>query len=156
LEKERVMDTRTADTWSPGLRSLFAILRTAGWGATGVLLFGVMARWVFPLSNSLFLASSRGDALDTGVYVLVSLGIGAAVAGSVFWRRIPATPFVVAAVLVLATYGPLMIGALPDPWWVHGSRIWLEGYGVLPFFVAGLFAAAAGHRVWLRHASRPS
>jgi len=153
------MDTRTADTRLPGLRShgsVLAILRTAGWGAMGVLLFGVMARWVFPLSNNLYLASSRGDAPETGLYALVLLGVGAAVAGSVFWRRIPATPFWVAAVLVIVTYGPLMIDTLPDPWWLHGSRIWVEGYGALPFFVAGLFAAAAGHRVWLRHTSRPS
>jgi len=146
----------TRAIWQRNRSAAFTVLGAAGWGLAGTLLFGAMARWMFPLSNSLYLASSRGDGTGTVWRIVVLLMVGSAVAGLVFWRRIPATPFWVAAVLVVVTYGPLMIDALPDPWWLHGSRIWLEGYGVLPFFVAGLFAAAAGHRVWLRHASRPS
>lgn len=130
-----------------------AVVETVVWATGGVVVFGALARWVFPLTTSLSLAWGQGRALSAVGTVLVLIAVGLATGALVLSSRVHPALFWVAALLLVVAYGPLLTESMPSLPWVQGrwgSDIWLRGYGTLPFFTAGLFTVAGAYRTWAR------
>jgi hypothetical protein len=109
----------------------------------GIVVSALLVSVIFPLPNTLTTAIRDGDRQRVllAVFLLVASGVGLQFAAA--GRLLPRAALALAGVIILLSYGSLMVGAWLPPWVGADSGFWLRSLGPFPFVGSGVLLGGA-------------